>query len=130
MALLFAVLLFHYSNCNAMFTIFVHFLPLLTPLVGMSFTKMFAANDWKPFQSCYCLVFSYLCKPVLESMFNFDIRKKIYNLYYDSIGCSARSHRSNRVPQRSCGRLCSGERNNCRILKHIFLKYNCKGLVK
>jgi hypothetical protein len=22
------------------------------------------------------------------------------------LGCSARSHRSNRVPQRSCGRLC------------------------
>jgi hypothetical protein len=37
------------------------------------------ANDWKPFQSCYCLVFSYLCKPVLESMFSlFYIRKKFY----------------------------------------------------
>jgi hypothetical protein len=22
-------------------------------LVGMSFTEMFAANDWKPFQSCF-----------------------------------------------------------------------------
>jgi hypothetical protein len=35
---------------------------------------------------------------------------KLYELVgkkiYITIGCSARSHRSNRVPQRSCGRLC------------------------
>jgi hypothetical protein len=28
-------------------------------VVGMSFMKMFMAIDWKPFQYCYCLVFSY-----------------------------------------------------------------------
>jgi hypothetical protein len=47
-------------------------------VVGMSFMKMFMAIDWKPFQYCYCLVFSYLCKPVLESMFSlFYIKKPI-----------------------------------------------------
>jgi hypothetical protein len=63
--------LFHYSNCNAMFTIFVHFCPLeRRPKSWYEFYE----NVF--FQSCYCLVFSYLCKPVLESMFSlFYIRK-------------------------------------------------------
>jgi hypothetical protein len=68
---------------------------------------------------CYSTAAKYLCatgthknvsyhgtKRLLGRFCFFYIRKKIYNLYYNYIGCSARSHRSNRVPQRSCGRLC------------------------